>query len=244
MWWWTATSSPAPTTATSASSCGPCSTRPSSSPRSPPRAPSRSPSDPAPRDGAAECEGAPVLILDFDGVICDALTECALVTWLGIHQPPPGTRISAHAKAMPRNFVERFRAIRDYSRGLEHFMTAHRPMAANVRDQAHFDRLFGIFSAEYVGEFVASASAARARCREEEPEFWLDLHTLYPGIAGLLRRHDGRVCIVTAKDEESVRRILRRHGLEDTVLEVVGETTRKAAAVRALMDRHDADVAD
>jgi phosphoglycolate phosphatase-like HAD superfamily hydrolase len=185
-----------------------------------------------------------MLILDFDGVICDALTECALVTWLGIHQPPPGTRISAHAKAMPRNFVERFRAIRDYSRGLEHFMTAHRPMAANVRDQAHFDRLFGIFSAEYVSEFVASASAARARCREEEPEFWLDLHTLYPGVARLLRRHDGRVCVVTAKDEESVRRILRRHGLEDTVLEVVGETTRKAAAVRALMDRHGADVAD
>lgn len=185
-----------------------------------------------------------MLILDFDGVICDALTECALVTWLGIHRPPPGTRISAHAQAMPRNFVERFRAIRDYSRGLEHFMTAHRPMAAAVRDQAHFDRMFGIFSAEYVGEFVASASAARARCREEEPEFWLDLHTLYPGVAALLRRHAGRVCIVTAKDEESVRRILRRHGLEDTVLEVVGETTRKAAAVRGLMDRHDAAVAD
>lgn len=185
-----------------------------------------------------------MIILDFDGVICDALTECALVTWLGIHQPPPNARISAYAKAMPRNFVERFRAIRDYSRGLEHFMTAHRPMSANVRDQAHFDRLFGIFSAEYVGEFVASASAARARCREEEPEFWLDLHTLYPGMAQLLRRHTGRVCIVTAKDEESVRRILRRHGLEETVLEVVGETTRKAAAVRGLIDRHGADVAD
>jgi phosphoglycolate phosphatase-like HAD superfamily hydrolase len=185
-----------------------------------------------------------VLILDFDGVICDALTECALVTWLGIHPPAPRAPVSGYATAMPRNFVERFRAIRDYSRGLEHFMTAHRPMAAVVRDQAHFDRLFGIFSSEYVAAFVATASAARARCREEEPEFWLDLHTLYPGVAALLRRHAGRVCVVTAKDEESVRRILRRHGLEDTLAEVVGETTRKAPAVQGLIARHGAAVAD
>lgn len=179
-----------------------------------------------------------MLIMDFDGVICDALTECALVTWLGAHPAPPDARISAYATAMPRGFVERFRKIRDYARGLEHFMTAHRPMAANIRDQAHFDRMFGLFAPSYVAQFVEAAGAARARCREQEPDFWLDLHTLYPGMRGLLRRHAGQVCVVTAKDELSVRQILRRHCLADTVVEIVGECTRKAEAVRGLLARH------
>jgi phosphoglycolate phosphatase-like HAD superfamily hydrolase len=185
-----------------------------------------------------------MLILDFDGVICDALTECALVTWLGVHPPSPNTPVSAYAAAMPRGFVERFRTIRDYARTLDHFVTAHRPMAAYLTSQAAFDRLFASIADVFVAEFTAQAAAARARCREEEPEFWTGLHTLYPGVEDLLRRHAGKVCIVTAKDEDSAWRILRHHEVDDTVLEIVGESSRKADAVRALSERHGVDVAD
>jgi len=179
-----------------------------------------------------------MLILDFDGVICDALTECALVTWLGVQPPSPAAPVSASTPAMPRGFLERFRRIRDYARTLDHFVTAHRPMAAHVDSQAAFDRLYRTIAPVFVADFTAAANAARARCRAEEPDYWTGLHTLYPGLAALMRRHAGRVCIVTAKDEGSVRQILRRHGAEDTVLEIVGETGRKAEAVRALAARH------
>lgn len=185
-----------------------------------------------------------MLILDFDGVICDALTECALVTWLGVHPPAPSAPVSAYAPAMPRGFLERFRTIRDYARTLDHFVTAHRPMAAYLTSQAGFDRLYRSIADVFVTEFTAQASAARARCRDEEPEYWTGLHTLYPGVDGLLRRHAGKVCIVTAKDADSVWRILRHHKVDDTVAEVIGESSRKADAVRTLAARYGVSAAE
>jgi phosphoglycolate phosphatase-like HAD superfamily hydrolase len=184
---------------------------------------------------------APKLVLDFDGVICDALEECALVTWLGVHQPDPDTPVSAYLEAMPRGFLERFRKVRDFSRLLAHFIVAHRAAAANIQAKADFDRLFEAIPADYVTRFSAAASAARQRCRVEEADFWLDLHTLYDGVPELLRRHTGEVAVVTAKDADSVRAILTRHGLAMTVVEVIGECGRKAEAVTDLCTRHGHD---
>ncbi len=180
----------------------------------------------------------PRLVVDFDGVIVDALEECALVTWLGVHPPAAGTPVSAYLDALPDGFARRFARVRDYSRTLDHFLVAHRAAAGNISSQADFDRIFAALTPATVRDFVAAATAARQRCRTEEEPFWLDLHTLYPGVDDLLRRHAGAVAVVTAKDAESVRVILRRRGLGDTVVEVIGECARKDEAVRDLCARH------
>ena len=177
------------------------------------------------------------LIVDFDGVVVDALDECALVTWLGLHPPAPSEPVSAAMTVMPTEFRRRFARVRDFSRTLHHFVVAHRAAAGHIASQAEFDNLYAAITPATVRDFVARASASRQRCREEEAPFWLDLHTLYPGVADLLERHAGSVAIVTAKDEESVWTILRRRGLEHTVVEVVGESSRKDEAVRALCQR-------
>jgi phosphoglycolate phosphatase-like HAD superfamily hydrolase len=181
---------------------------------------------------------APRLIMDFDGVVCDALEECALVTWLGVHPPSPRVAVSSQLTAMPRGFVDRFRNIRGFARLLEHFLVAHRPAAARITTRPQFETAFRAIARAYVREFSRGASGARQRCREEEPSFWLDLHTVYPGIAELLRDRAGEVAVVTAKDESSVRAILEHHGLGDAVAEVIGECGRKADAVRDLCARH------
>jgi HAD superfamily hydrolase (TIGR01509 family) len=183
---------------------------------------------------------APKLIMDFDGVVCDALEECALVTWLGAHPPSQVSPVSSYLTAMPRGFVQRFRNIRGFARLLEHFLVAHRPAAAHIRTRARFDTVFRCIATEYVREFTRTANAARARCRTEEPAFWLGLHTLYPGIPQLLQDMAGEVAVVTAKDEQSVRAILERHGLAHTVAEIIGECRQKADAVRELCARHGA----
>lgn len=186
----------------------------------------------------------PILMLDFDGVICDALRECALVTWLGLRPPERTAAVSSYLPAMPREFLRRFQQVRDYARVLDHFVVAHRARAAAIGSRADFEALFGTLHAGFVARFTAAASAARGRCRQEEPEFWLDLHTIYPGVADLLRRHAGGVAVVTAKDEASVRTILDRHGLGATVAEVVGECADKAAAIRALCRQHRMDTSE
>ncbi len=95
----------------------------------------------------------PRLILDFDGVVCDATTECALITWLGVHPPDPGIAVSSYLAAMPRGFVERFCNIRGYARLLQHFLVAHRPAAAHVRDRARFNMIFSCIADAYVRDF-------------------------------------------------------------------------------------------
>jgi phosphoglycolate phosphatase-like HAD superfamily hydrolase len=182
--------------------------------------------------------GAPRLVVDFDGVIVDALEECALVTWLGVHPPRPGVPISSHMSAIPTGFLRRFAKVRDYSRTLHHFLVAHRAAADRIGTQTEFDLLYAALAPDTVRTFVAGATAVRQRCRTEEPGYWLDLHTLYPGVAQLLERHAGAVAVITAKDAESVWTILRRRGLDHTVGEVIGECSRKDEAILQLCARH------
>ncbi|WP_157253288.1 HAD family hydrolase [Nonomuraea typhae] len=179
-----------------------------------------------------------LLVADFDGVVADAFEECALITWLGAGGRHPWAPGSARRLKVPTAFLSRFRTVRAYARTLDHFVVAHLPQADQVRGRQDFDRIFHALPEPRVRAFTRAASAARARIRTEEPDYWLGLHTLYPGIAGLLRRHAGAIAIVTAKDEPSVLAILDRYGLEDTVAEVVGECSRKADAVRELCVRH------
>ena len=182
-----------------------------------------------------------LLALDFDGVICDALEECALVSWLGEHEPPAGLTGPELLAAVPAGFVDRFRVVRNYSRLLEHFVVAHEPGSGDLATQAEFDAVFAALPEARVRAFHAAATAARQRLREAEPDFWFGLHTLYPGIPQLLRRFGESTVVVTAKDAESVRAILAWHGMGSTVAEVFGEISAKADVVLEVARRRGID---
>ncbi|MEO3976557.1 HAD family hydrolase [Streptomyces sp. CAU 1734] len=181
--------------------------------------------------------GPALIALDFDGVIADALEECALVTWFGVRDFDRTLGGARQLRGVPQEFIERFAGVRDYSRLLDHFVVAHLPSAGAVSSQRDFDRLFAELSSEFVRAFTEKATATREWLRTREPDFWLDLHTLHPGIGELLRRFDGAAVVVTAKDAESVRAILARHGLDGTVAEIIGECGHKAEAVREVAGR-------
>ncbi|MFD5749729.1 HAD family hydrolase [Streptomyces sp. NPDC127033] len=177
-------------------------------------------------------QGRGLLALDFDGVVCDAFEECALITWLGEHEHDRALPGPGQLDRVPEEFTTRFRTVRDYARVLDHFVVAHLPEADEIGAQAEFDRLYASLPDARVQRFVAGASDARDWFRESETEFWLGLHTLYPGVPELLRRAGVPVVIVTAKDEPSVRAILGRHGLESAIAGVYGECAAKPEAVR------------
>jgi phosphoglycolate phosphatase-like HAD superfamily hydrolase len=176
-----------------------------------------------------------MLVLDFDGVVCDALDECALVTWHGVASVGRAIGTGAELLAqVPTPFVERFRHVRNYSRLLDHFFVAHQPGSESICTQNEFDAVFGALNPNAVQAFVRSATTVRDSLRDNDGEFWLGMHTLYPGMAELMRRHAGETAIVTAKDKHSVWAILRWHRLEETVTEVIGECSAKVRAVERL----------
>jgi phosphoglycolate phosphatase-like HAD superfamily hydrolase len=186
-----------------------------------------------------------MLILDFDGVVCDAFDECLLVAWLG-EQPEAGSSEFGDGDPpspdrVPAAFTARFRVVRTFARTLDHFVVAHEPGAESIHTQQGFVAVFDALPQARVARFVDRAGATRAALRRHHRGWWLDLHALYPGIDPLLRARAGDIAIVTAKDRESVVEILARHGLDSCVREVVGDCHDKPAAVRDLCRRHGVD---
>lgn len=165
-----------------------------------------------------------MLVLDFDGVVADAFDECALITWLG-------ERPGSAEDQPPEAFVKRFRHIRPFSRTLDHFIMGHVEGAEAVSDQAGFESLFKGLEPGRVARFTAAANAARTRLREDTPEVWASMHTVFEPVAELIRRTEADVAIVTAKDAASVRAILAPNGLAEHVAAIVDECSDKAAAV-------------
>ncbi|MBL1066598.1 HAD family hydrolase [Streptomyces sp. 7-21] len=174
-----------------------------------------------------------MLILDFDGVVCDAFEECAVVTWYATEDPETTAAkpVAELVSDLPASFLTRFRTVRKYSRLLHHFMVAHDPRSEAVSGQREFDALFAAFPEYELATYVDNANRLRAALRENQRREWLALHTLYPGVRDLLERHEGRVSIVTAKDERSVWDILAFHRLDHTVVSVIGECGDKRSAV-------------
>ncbi|MER5222225.1 HAD family hydrolase [Streptomyces flaveus] len=180
-----------------------------------------------------------MLILDFDGVIADAFTECAVVTYYADHDPTAvaDKPLAELAAALPSGFVARFRTVRNHARLLADFMVARYPAADSIRGVEDYEVLTARIPPAELAGLVEGATAVRAVLRERQRDAWLGMHTLYPGIAGLLRRHQGRgTSVVTAKDEQSVWDILAHHRLESAVTQVIGECSDKRTAVQQLAD--------
>ena len=135
--------------------------------------------------------GRAVLVLDFDGVICDSWRECALVTWAGHHRWPAPEFGPSAFDALPAGFVARFLALRGFARHLGHFAVALQDGSEQVRTQADFDRRYARLPPAAVTEFVARASRYRCAARAAQRERWLAFHDLYKGVQDLLLELQG-----------------------------------------------------
>ncbi|MER7111555.1 HAD family hydrolase [Streptomyces sp. NPDC000229] len=175
-----------------------------------------------------------MLILDFDGVVADAFTECAIVTYYADQNPEQVALkpLEELAAAMPKGFVNRFRLVRKYARLLEDFMVARDPQAESITTIGDYEALLARIPPVRLAALTEGATAVRTALRAAQAPEWRAMHTLYPGIRDLLERHRGRgTSIVTAKDAGSVWEILEHHRLQGAVVEVIGECSDKRSAV-------------
>ena len=184
------------------------------------------------------------LVLDFDGVICNADGECQLVTWLGRYPPDPLLPIVSYLNVMDPGFGARFRHVRGYARLLEHFMVAHDPDAGLIQTRADFRQAFESIPDGQVATFSEAAGVARRQLRDEQPGCWLGLQPLYRGVAQALAHSAVPIAVATARDSASACAVLEHHGLCWAVAEVAGECRDKAAFVRSLCDRHGIEPGD
>lgn len=169
--------------------------------------------------------GAALLALDFDGVIADAWTECAAVTYLagggGPEQMPHPPTLAEAIDGVPEGFLLNFARVRPYCRTLPDFMLAHFSHLP-LHSAAEFDDIRATIPADTVTRMAQVGERWRAWWRTSEPDSWLAGHRVDAAVVRAMSRWPGRRWIVSAKDTASITAILHRAGADDAVDHVAG----------------------
>lgn len=149
-----------------------------------------------------------LLILDFDGVICDSLPECFVSSWYAYHQLGTGRTPGS----TPRDAFTRFCALRPYIRSGEDYLLIHDLIAseAQVVDQQAFDRRLTQAGEKTMHRYKELLYLARDRLLAEDPAYWFRLNRIYPHMRDGLRRMDpaSGVYILSTKRAAFICRIL------------------------------------
>jgi phosphoglycolate phosphatase-like HAD superfamily hydrolase len=181
-----------------------------------------------------------VIVLDFDGVICDSLKECLLISWNSWQRKSPSAFSPQGVADIPQPFLDRFQRYRSFSRHLGHFFVALGAMEdePRIETQQEFEDYYASLDQKIVSEFVVRATAYRAAVRQERRQVWLDSHVLYYGMQQvLISSASAPLYIVTARDRASVQEVLQSKAIPFAPEHIFGEQTDKLAALRTIEQR-------
>lgn len=185
-----------------------------------------------------------VLVLDFDGVICDGFLECALVTWNAHFQRPVREFGPEGLAQIPVSFLNRFRNARGHARHLGHFLVPVLAGDADLRTQREFNACYEALPIGEVEAFVDAVTRYRNSARNRYRARWVGYHHLYDGLLNVLTSATGRWYVVTAKDRDSVLEILAANGVHLEASRVYGEQKDKSAALTDIARREQLPAAD
>jgi phosphoglycolate phosphatase-like HAD superfamily hydrolase len=158
-----------------------------------------------------------VLALDFDGVIADSEAECYVS---GFNAFEAIENVRPRVMSLSELGLDRLREakrMRPYIRFPEDYVFIAQAVdsGATIRDQSDFDA-FRHERESLASDYAARFDAERKQMLRENPECWLALNTLYPGIREFLIGYEpkDRLFIVTTKPLEYVEAILKDQGID------------------------------
>jgi FMN phosphatase YigB (HAD superfamily) len=134
------------------------------------------------------------------------------------------------------SFKDRFARCRSFVRHSGHFIIPFL-FSATFETQADYDAAYRTVDTGTLEAFLRRFEACRKRLRQDQPEQWLALHSLYPGVRSALQTARVPLFIVTAKDTASVLAILEEASVPFGEDRIYGGVTAKLAAFDDIMRR-------
>lgn len=172
-----------------------------------------------------------LLALDFDGVISDSAPEAFVVAMrcfaalrpdgamaaaaapLSGESAPTPDSVSGHGHYAP------FLALMPLGNRAEDYavMLSSLEEEREIRDQDGYDAYRAELDPAWLRQYHKHFYRVRADLAAADPSGWLSLMRPYEPLLGVLRRRaaDALLCIATAKDRGSVRKLLRAYGIDD-----------------------------
>ncbi len=158
-----------------------------------------------------------LLVLDFDGVICDSIAECFASSWEAWHRlRPPGAGGHGPVPPAPDGRREAFARLRPFVRTGEDFavMLSLAEQGRTVTDQAAFDAVARELGPDLLASFKRGFYAARERMLAEERGAWLAMNHIFPHVReafGFIDR--ARLRILSTKKAPYIIEILEANGV-------------------------------
>jgi phosphoglycolate phosphatase-like HAD superfamily hydrolase len=122
-----------------------------------------------------------LLVLDFDGVVCDSIKECFVSSWIAYHGLERGSGDTAVPSEMPIGFSR----LRPFIRTGADFLFIQEILAtgAEVIDQRAFDELTRAAGEPKRARYHELYYRARTALLERDRASWLAMNRIYPHIA-------------------------------------------------------------
>ena len=187
-------------------------------------------------------------ITDFDGVLCDSVLECLLVTYNAYHRlhDPAGAR-ELELDAIDPATQRQFRQLRAYLKGAEDFIPIWLSLVQQIpiSSQAEFD-CFRATQAEHLTEYVTAFYAERDYLIRHEKTRWLRLNPLFEDFSDALRRRSSfaGLHILTTKRRADVLEVFQYEDIPFPAEQITYvKAAHKSEQLQELCRRHDADEA-
>ena len=159
-----------------------------------------------------------VLVLDFDGVVCDSTDECLVTSWNAWEDF--NNRNFFRTKINEFSYSEKlqFRPFRYYVRGAGEYYILRRLIAEKKTDSIDSFEDFNSLGKDWeeeVNEFKSFMFASREKLRNRSLDEWMGLHYIYSDMITIIKKslEQGNIYIATLKDLDSVKFILEREGI-------------------------------
>ncbi len=157
-----------------------------------------------------------IYVFDFDGVICDSTNECMVTSWNAWEKWNGRNEFLRSIDRFSDDDLDQFRNLRPRVRGAGEYYILRRSLeeGISIKDQSTYDEYEKKWR-EHLQPFKEVFFEMRDLLREEDLNGWTNLHQIFKDVVKVIKwlHSEGRLYIATLKDEESVRLILEKQGL-------------------------------
>jgi len=155
-----------------------------------------------------------IVALDFDGVICDSIIECALVGFNAYAKLFLQKEVYITAKEeLPQIKLEKFRKLRPYIKKGWEYVIIHKIIEENI-DISNWGEYLEFLS-KFEGENIECIFYdERMKFKKFDSLKWFEANPIYPPILNSLRKTEKKLYIVTTKKKEFVLEILKNQEIE------------------------------
>lgn len=176
----------------------------------------------------ANRDSLPIIVFDFDGVVCDSTYECLVTSWNAWQKWNSNEDLRADLSSFSDEEKALFSRLRPRVRGAGEYYVVQRAMAEKIEipDQHTYDLLVAKWS-DQVSLFKKKFYDVRSQFRERDLESWIKLHVVYQEIIVLMKilSASNQLYIATLKDGSSVRSILSYFGVKVSDERMYDEST-------------------